>query len=132
MKVKDVMSRPVTTEDEDASTTIISKDMELSGIGSVVITKEGQPVGIVTDRDVAMKVIMKNRMPSELKTKEIMSSPLITIKPEASVEEACERLVENGIRRLPVVEDDKLIGIISVRNILAMVPVYVHKFYPAE
>ena len=126
------MSRPVITEGEDASVTIISKDMELSGIGSVVITKEGKPVGIVTDRDIAVKVKMWNRRPSELKAKEIMSSPLITVKQEVPVEEACELLTANDIRRLPVIEDDKLVGIMSVRNILTRAPEYVHKFYPAE
>ena len=126
------MSRPVIIEDEDASVTIVSKDMELSGIGSVVITKEGKPVGIVTDRDIAIKVKMMSRRPSELKAKEIMSSLLITVDPEVPVEEACELLAENDIRRLPVIEDDELVGIISVRNILTRAPEYVHKFYPSE
>ncbi|MCK4733789.1 MAG: CBS domain-containing protein [Methanophagales archaeon] len=132
MKVRDVMGRPVILEDEDTSVAIISKDMELSGIGSVIITKDDETVGIVTDRDIAIKIVMKNRVPSEVKAKEIMSSPLITIKPEVSLDEACELLVENDIRRLPVIEDDKLVGIISVRNILRRAPDYVHKFYPAE
>ena len=132
MKVRDVMGRPVILEDEDTSVAIISKDMELSGIGSVIITKDDETVGIVTDRDIAIKIVMKNRVPSEVKAKEIMSSPLITIKPEVSLDEACELLVENDIRRLPVIEDDELVGIISVRNILRRAPDYVHKFYPAE
>jgi CBS domain-containing protein len=132
MKVKDVMSTPVITEDEDVSGTIISREMELSGIGSVVITKEGKPVGIVTDRDIAIKIFATRRTVSEVKVKEIMSSPLITIGPEAPVEKACELLAKNDIRRLPVMENDKLVGIVSVRNILTRAPECVHKFYPAE
>lgn len=61
MKVEDVMSSPVITEDEDVSVTIISEDMELSGIGSVVITTEDKPVGIVTDRDIMIKICATRR-----------------------------------------------------------------------
>ena len=132
LEVGDVMTPQVVTEDEEAPVTKISMDMEVSGIGSVVITKEGKPTGIITDRDIATKVIMKNRRPSEIKAKEIMSSPLTTIEPDASIEKACELLAENGIRRVPVIEDDKLVGIISVRNILTRNPTCVTKFYPLE
>jgi len=132
LEVGDVMTPKVVTEDEETPVTIISADMEVSGIGSVVITKEGKPVGIITDRDIAIKVIMKNRRPKEVKAKEIMSSPLITIGPDASIEKACALLAERSIRRLPVIDDDKLVGIISVRNILTRNPACVSKFYPLE
>jgi CBS domain-containing protein len=132
LEVRDVMTPQVVTEDEEAPVTKISMDMEVSGIGSVIITKEGKPAGIITDRDIATKVILKNKRPSEIKAKEIMSSPLTTIGPDASIEKACELLAQNGIRRVPVIEDDKLVGIISVRNILTRNPTSVSKIYPLE
>ncbi len=132
LEVWDVMTPKVVTEDEDTAVTKLSRDMEVTGIGSVVITKAGKPIGIVTDRDIAIKVIMKDRKASEITAKEIMSSPLITIEPDAPVEKACELMANKGIRRLPVVEGDKLIGIISVRNILTRSPMSVNKFYPAD
>ena len=131
MKVEDVMTPKVITEDEDVSVTIISRDMDLSGIGSVVITSEDKPVGIVTDRDIMIKICATRRT-GKVKVKEIMSSPLITIGPEAPVEEACGLLAENDIRRLPVMKNDELVGIVSVRNILTRAPEHVHRFYPAE
>jgi CBS domain-containing protein len=130
LDVRDIMTPQVVTEDEEAPISKISRDMEVSGIGSVVITSKGKPVGIITDRDIAIKVIMENKRPDEIKAKDIMASPLTTIKPEASVEKACELLAEKGIRRLPVIEDDKLVGVISVRNILSRNPTCVSKFYP--
>jgi CBS domain-containing protein len=130
LEVGDVMTHEVITEDEDASVTIISNDMEQSGIGSVVITKGGKPVGIITDRDIAIKVIMKDRKPSKIKAKEIMSSPLITIEPYEPMEKACKLLAEKDIRRLPVMEGDELVGIISVRNVLTRNPTCVKRFYP--
>ena len=132
MKVKDLMSTPVITEDEGISVTIVSRAMDMSGIGSVVITKDDKPVGIVTDRDVAIKICATKEIAGEVKAKAIMSSPLVTIEPETPVEKACELMTAKDIRRLPVMENDKLVGIISVRNILTGMPEHVQKFYPAE
>ena len=132
LEVGDVMTPKVLTEDVDRPVTKLSMDMEVSEIGSVVITKEGKPIGIVTDRDIAIKVMMKDRKASEVRAKEIMSSPLITTEPDTLLEKACELLAENGIRRLPVTDGDKLVGIISIRNILTRNPACVTKFYPAD
>jgi len=128
MKVKEIMSFPAITEDEDTSVAVILKHMELSRIGGVVITREGKPVGITVDYDIAAKVILKDRSPDEVKAKEIMSSPLITVGSGASVEEACGLMARNDIRRLPVIEDGKLVGIISIRNILTRESVHVRKY----
>ena len=96
LEVRDVMTYPAITEEEDATAAKISKIMKMSEIGSVVITEEDKPVGIVTERDIVMKVIMKDRDPSKLKVKEIMSSPLVTIESDASLKRACKLLVEKG------------------------------------
>jgi CBS domain-containing protein len=128
MKVKEIMSFPAITEDEDASVAVIIKHMELSRIGGVVITKEGKSVGITVDYDIAAKVILKDRSPDEVKAKEIMSSPLITVGSDTSVEEACGLMAMKGIRRLPVIEDGELVGIISIRNILTGESIHVRKY----
>ena len=83
LEVKDVITYPAITEDEDASIAMVTKCMRMSGLGSVVITKGNKPVGIVTDRDIVINVIMKNRNPDAVKAKEIMSSPLVTIEADA-------------------------------------------------
>jgi len=128
LEVGDVMTYPAITEDEDTSVVKISKGMKMSGIGSVVITKEDKPVGIVTDRDIVTKVIMKDRNPGKLKVKEIMSSPLMTIESDASLEGACKLLLEKGIRRLLVIEDGELVGVVSLRNIVTGEPMHVRKY----
>jgi CBS domain-containing protein len=129
-KVREIMSRPIITEDEDALVTGIVKNMAELGIGSVVITSKGKPTGIITERDIALKVLLKNKRASEVKAKEIMASPLITIEPDTSVDEASALASEKHIKRLPVVENGVLIGIVSVRNILTLKPEYVKRFYP--
>jgi len=130
MKVRDIMSRPIITEDEEALVSEVVKDMAEMGIGSVVITSEGKPSGIITERDIALKVLLKNKRADELMAKEIMSSPLITIEPDASVDEASALAATKRIKRLPVVENGVLVGIVSIRNILTLKPEYVKRFYP--
>jgi CBS domain-containing protein len=132
LEVRDVMTPTVVAEDEDVSVTKLSMEMEIAGIGSIVITRQGKPVGIVTDRDIALKVIMKDKKGSEIKAKEIMSSPLLTIESDVSLGKACAHLAKKGVRQLPVVEDDKLVGILGIRNILTRAPKCVRRFYPTE
>jgi CBS domain-containing protein len=129
MKVKDIMSRPIIAEDEETLVTKIAEDMEELGIGSVVITKDGEPVGIITERDIALKALLKNRRASEVKAREIMTSPLVTIDPEDSVEDACKLAARKRIKRLPVVENGVPIGIVSIRDLLTRKPEYVREFY---
>lgn len=128
LEVRDVMTSPTITENEDALVAKLSSGMKLSGIGSVVITKEDKPIGIVTDRDIVIKVIMKGKDQSMVKAKEIMSSPLITIEPDASLGYTCKFLIEYGIRRLPVIEDDELVGMVSLRNIVTTEPFNVKQY----
>jgi CBS domain-containing protein len=129
MKVRDIMTRPIIAEDEDTLVTKIAEDMEELGIGSVVITSEGKPAGIITERDIALKVLLKDRKANEVKAKEIMVFPLVTIEPEASVDEACKLAAKKRIKRLPVVENEMLIGIVSIRDLLTRKPEYVRDFY---
>ena len=129
MNVKDIMSRPIISEDEETLVTKIAEDMEELGIGSVVITKGGEPVGFITERDIALKALLKNRRASEVKAKEIMTAPLVTIDPETSVEEACKLAARKRIKRLPVVENGVPIGIVSIRDLLTRKPEYVREFY---
>lgn len=128
MKVKDIMGFPAITEDEEVSAAVILKHMELSRVGCVVITKKGKPVGITVDRDIAAKVMMKDRDPDEVKVKEIMSSPLITVEADATVEDACGLMARKGLRRLAVVKDGELVGIVSIRNILTGESVHVRRY----
>jgi len=129
MKVREMMSRPIITEDRDTIVTKIAEDMDELGVGSVVITKEGKPAGIITERDIALKVLLKDRRASEVKAKEIMAFPLVTIESETSVDEACKLAARKRIKRLPVVENGMLVGIVSIRDLLTRKPEYVREFY---
>jgi len=83
---------------------------------------------MTVDQDIAAKVILKDINPDEMKAKEIMSSPVITVEADASVGDASGIMAGEGIRRLPVIEHGELVGIISIRNILTGKPEHVRKY----
>jgi CBS domain-containing protein len=123
MIVKDVMSSPVVTLDEDATSNRVAHIMDENELGCVIVTnKTGKPVGILTERDLVMRVLAKNLKPDAIKAKEIMTSPLVTIEPDATVSEAARRMSRLNIRRLGVTYKGKLVGLVSSKDILAVMP----------
>jgi CBS domain-containing protein len=86
-------------------------------IGSVVVVEKGKPVGILTERDVSIR-IAKGQNPRGLLLKKMMSKPLVTIRPSMEVWEAVELMVRNDILRMPVIDGDKLVGMVTERDIL--------------
>lgn len=121
--VKDVMSSPVVTVFEDDSVEHVAKLIAERDVGSiVVIDREGKPVGLITERDIAIRVAAKNLLPSKVKAREAMSSPLRTIGPETDITEAANRMKEYGVRRLIIMEKGKMAGIVSSRDIVSITP----------
>ena len=88
-------------------------------IGSLVVRVEGETNGIITERDIMGKVICKKLDPATTKVSDIMSSPLVTIHPLASLEEAAEIFNATGFKRLVVSSGDSVEGIISVEDLIA-------------
>ena len=123
MVVKDVMSSPVVTLDEDATSNKVANLIDKNELGCVIVTnKTGQPVGIITERDLVIRVLAKNLKPDAVKAKEIMTSPLVTIEPEATISEAARRMSRLNIRRLGVIYKGNLVGVVSSRDILGVMP----------
>jgi signal-transduction protein with cAMP-binding, CBS, and nucleotidyltransferase domain len=123
MLVKDVMSSPVVTTDEEAPSNKIAKLMSENKFGCVIITnKDGKPLGIITERDLVLRVLAENLQPESVKAKEVMTSPLATIEPEATISEAARRMSRMDIRRLGVIYRGDLIGLVSSKDILSVMP----------
>jgi CBS domain-containing protein len=114
-KVKDFMTKGVLTVDEEKTIFEAAELMSQKEVGDVVVLKGEIPRGIVTERDFVRRVVAK-KTPLDAKISDVMSKPLITISPEASLKEAARKMVNRGIRRLPVVEQHKLVGIIVVSD----------------
>jgi CBS domain-containing protein len=123
MLVRDVMSSPVITMDENGSTNQAAAAMEQNDVGAVIVTnKAGQSIGIITERDLVLRVIAKNLKPDAVKAKEIMTTPLVNIEPEATITEAARRMNMLDIRRLGVFYKGNLVGIVSSKDILGVMP----------
>lgn len=120
--VMEVMSRNPASVEPQETIDLVSKLMKDKGIGSLIVVKKGKPVGIVTEKDIVAKVVAKDAKPSEVKVKEIMSSPVKTIHPHDSIEDAAKLMAESSIRRLVVSEKKKLVGIITENDILKIWP----------
>ena len=122
VQVRDVMSSPVIESPEDATVEELAKKMKKYKIGAVVITRNGKPVGIVTKTDLIEKVVSENLRPSDVLAKDIMSSPLHVIEPEAKIEDAVKKMTALHISRLVVVYKNRVAGIVSVKDILQVTP----------
>jgi len=123
MLVKDAMSSPVVTTDEEVPSNKIAKLMEKNYLGCLIVTnKDGKPLGIITERDLVIRVLGKNLQPATVKAKDIMTSPLATIEPEATISDAARRMSRLDIRRLGVIYKGDLVGLISSKDILCIMP----------
>ncbi|MGB9675945.1 MAG: cyclic nucleotide-binding/CBS domain-containing protein [Candidatus Bathyarchaeales archaeon] len=121
--VKDVMSSPVVTIEENAPVNKVAELMDKHGLGCIIITsKDGKPLGIITERDLVGRVLAKNAKPDSVKANEVMTSPLITIEPDATISEAARRMSRLNIRRLGVIYKGQLIGLLSSKDILSVMP----------
>jgi signal-transduction protein with cAMP-binding, CBS, and nucleotidyltransferase domain len=123
MLVRDVMSNPVITMDEDEASNKAAVKMDMNDVGAVIVTnKSGKSIGIITERDLVIRVLAKNIKPDTVKAKEIMTTPLVTIEPEATISDAARRMTRLDIRRLGVIYKGNLLGIISSKDILGVMP----------
>jgi CBS domain-containing protein len=119
-KVKDIMTKDVVSICVSNSVFEAAELMGASQVGCLVVMDGEVPIGIVTERDMVRRVLAK-RLPLETKVSEIMSESLVTIDPDASLKEAARLMSENKIRRLPVLKQNRLVGIVVaadfVRNL---------------
>ena len=123
---KDVMSKPVITVRENDNAMNAAKLMEKHKVGGIVIVNEnGKPLGIVTERDLATRVVAKGLQPKEVSVSSIMSRPIATIDGKASIREVAKKMSQLEIRRLAVVSKDDLQGIITSKDILRITPVMI-------
>jgi len=115
-KVKDIMTKTVITIESNKTVTEAAALMTENNVSNLIVMYKNKPTGIVTERDFVRKVLAKNK-PSTTKISEIMSTPLTVIDPDAPIKEAARKMVRKGIRRLPVIKDNKLVGIITTTDI---------------
>lgn len=112
-----IMSKNVLSLDKSASLQEAAEHMKKLNVGCTIVTEGNNPIGIITERDFVTKIAAEGR-PLFTEIKEVMSSPLITIEPEETIWEASELMKEKSIHKLPVKENDEIVGIITTTDIV--------------
>lgn len=122
VSVRNAMTGKVLTAGPNTMVNRAAKLMAERGVGSIIIVKSKKPIGILTERDLLMKVVSLDLKPSKVKVGKIMSAPIMTIGPDVDMTEAARTMARSKIRRLPVVEHGALIGIVTASDITAISP----------
>ncbi|AFS80585.1 signal-transduction protein [Candidatus Nitrosopumilus koreensis AR1] len=115
--VNQVMNKNVLTAEKSTSLQDAAQEMNKLNVGCVIVTDNSKPIGIITERDFVTKVAAEGR-PLFTEIGEVMSSPLITISPDETIWEASEMMKENLIHKLPVKEDEQIVGVITTTDIV--------------
>ena len=116
-QVKDIMSKELVTISKERSALDAAKIMTDKGVSSLIVLSGDQPVGIVTERDFIKKICLKELQLSEVPIEQIMSKIRTYATPDTSIEVAVQRMINNRIRRLPIIDEDKLVGIVTVTDL---------------
>ena len=120
--VRDVMAKNVKTIKVDDSVFDAVVKMNKFDIGSVIVMNGSRPVGIITGKNVLTKVVEPRIDPTLIRAKDAMSSPLVTVNADSTIEEAAVTMSRKHIKKLAVVEKDKLVGVISTSDIVKANP----------
>ena len=118
MLVREVMTEALVTAAPEVSVRAIACLMRERNVGSVVLVRAGRPVGFITDRDIALSVVGDGCSPEDSVT-DHASSPVITAEPDMDVEEAGERMMRQGVRRLVVVSGGSPAGVITLNDLMS-------------
>jgi len=120
-----IMKSPVVTVDSESTVTEVAKVMARNHVGGLVVTIECKPAAMVTERDILERVVATGADASRISVKRIMSRPLITVGRNLSIIEAIMLMRRKKIRRLPVLEEGRLIGIVTERDLLKAIALHV-------
>ena len=115
--VREMMTGNPEQVDTDTTVHEAARIMSELNVGAVPVVTGGQLQGIVTDRDITVRVIAENRNPAEVRVGEIATPSPVTVTPDMDMDEAARLMAEHQVRRLPVVEGDRLVGMLSLGDV---------------
>ena len=120
--VRDVMTENVRTVRPNSTITEVVRKMNKFEVGSVVVVDGEKPVGLITERDILRRVLEVTLAAEAMKAREVMSSPLVTVGDEVTIEQAARIMADRRIKKLPVVKEGKLVGIVTSTDIVRSQP----------
>jgi CBS domain-containing protein len=120
MFVKEIMTTDVKTIRPEDNIKRLAEMMVKNKIGSLVVVEgSGEVVGIATERDIIEDIILLGKSPEEVKVRDVMTKDIITVNPDSSLEEAAEVMVNHKIKKLPVIDKGRLVGIVTATDLIA-------------
>lgn len=122
ISVRDVMTKEPRVVRRDTSVQEVVATMSKYDISSVVVVQEKRPVGMITHKDIVSKIVQTRIPPDMVKAIEVMSTPVVTIDENASVEEAARLMSKKHIKKLAVIRDGELVGIITSYDLMRTAP----------
>lgn len=122
MLIKDVMNKNVIATKQEVTAREAAKIMSKYHIGSLIVLEEKKIIGLITEGDILRKVIAEDKDLDETKIKDIMTEKVVTINSDKTIEDAVKVMMENRIKKLPVVDDDNLVGVITASDIMVVEP----------
>jgi CBS domain-containing protein len=120
--VNEIMTTELCVMEPIASVEDAAARMVEAGAGCVIVSDEGHPVGIVTERDIVRKVVSERKSPADVQLREIMSSPIVWVASHTEVLEAARQMAKLKLRRLVVMSEHEPVGVFTVQNILFIAP----------
>jgi len=126
LKVKDVMVTNLITIDAEATVKKAAELMDKHDIGCLIVVSYGNPVGIVTERDMLRRVLLQKRDIAKTRVGNIMSAPLMTSTPQTDVRDAVRLMNERRIKKLPVIEEGELVGLVSLTDVMRSLAYFEH------
>ena len=118
-QIRDIMCKDVITIEDDKSAEDAAKIISENDISFLVIIKNGLPIGVLSEKDFVRKLAAENKNASDTQISEIMSYKFRWVEPTSSIEDAIQKMLNNNIRRLLVLEDGKLVGVITQTDLAA-------------
>jgi CBS domain-containing protein len=122
LKVEDVMTSEVITIDEHATVKEAAENMDKNEISCLIALRKGRAIGIITERDLLKRIIVEAKNPEKTKVVEVMSSPLEVVAVGTDLEKAMRLMFRKKIKKLPVVDKDSLLGLVSLTDIARCQP----------
>jgi len=126
LQVKDVMVTNLITIEADATVKKAAELMDKHDIGCLIVVSYGNPIGIVTERDMLQRIMLQKRDIAKTRVGNIMSAPLIATTPQTDIRDAVRLMNERRIKKLPVVEEGELIGLVSLTDVMRSLAYFEH------
>ncbi|NCO04281.1 MAG: CBS domain-containing protein [Alphaproteobacteria bacterium] len=120
MKIKDIMSKKVEVVSPETLLNEVAKKMQISDCGSVLVAENDRLIGVITDRDLALRCVAESHHPENTKAEQVMTKEILYCRESDEMEDVALNMTKNKVRRLPVLDEDKrLVGIISLGDMAA-------------